>query len=410
MSDTVSSYVEYKKPENIQLSAYETCVYWEKFCDEYYCDQYCIEEGYSHYLDWSYVPEATSYKIYKSQYPGVSTASELAFTGSSHGHEFLYSYNEYYYYYYYNDIIGLDGETCFFYRASFVDAFGVESELSQEVSASVTGGPCIEYIPQNVDVTYQTNESLNYLIWDDIADATGYHVYWGTSTGVTTGSEFLDPTTTPVYGHTGVLPGSTYCYRVAAVINGVEFDLSDEVCETVMVPAPQNVQVEYDASQDWNYVTWNDIPSGIDTTEYNVYWGISTGVSKNSTFFDPTTMTESGHTGVIPGWTYCYAVSAKINGIESELSEEVWKTIPYEGSCIVQVVASGDHTIGLKYDGTVVGVGRNDSIYNASAIDVDSWTDIVSIDAGSQLTVGLEYDGTVAAAGYFINRNLPDQH
>ena len=55
------------------------------------------------------------------------------------------------------------------------------------------------------------------------------------------------------------------------------------------------------------------------------------------------------------------------------------------------------HTVGLKTDGTVVGVGYN----NYGELNVDSWTDIVQVSAGGGVhTVGLKANGTVVAVGY----------
>lgn len=62
---------------------------------------------------------------------------------------------------------------------------------------------------------------------------------------------------------------------------------------------------------------------------------------------------------------------------------------------IVSIEAGGTHAVGLKADGTVVAVGRNDH----GECDVEDWTDIVKISAGANLTLGLKSDGTVVAAG-----------
>lgn len=53
------------------------------------------------------------------------------------------------------------------------------------------------------------------------------------------------------------------------------------------------------------------------------------------------------------------------------------------------------HTVGLKSDGTVVAVGRNED----DQCDVSDWSDIVAISAGDFNTVGLKSDGTVVAVG-----------
>ena len=54
-----------------------------------------------------------------------------------------------------------------------------------------------------------------------------------------------------------------------------------------------------------------------------------------------------------------------------------------------------EHAVGLKTDGTVVAVGRNDD----GECDVSEWTDIVGIATGRTHTVGLKKDGTVVAVG-----------
>lgn len=53
------------------------------------------------------------------------------------------------------------------------------------------------------------------------------------------------------------------------------------------------------------------------------------------------------------------------------------------------------HTVGLKSDGTVVAVGRND----CGQCDVSGWRDIVSVVSGYECTLGLTSGGTVVTAG-----------
>lgn len=54
------------------------------------------------------------------------------------------------------------------------------------------------------------------------------------------------------------------------------------------------------------------------------------------------------------------------------------------------------HTVGLKSNGTVVAIGRNEF----GECDIDDWQNIIDVNAGFDLTVGLKSDGTVVAAGY----------
>jgi hypothetical protein len=58
-----------------------------------------------------------------------------------------------------------------------------------------------------------------------------------------------------------------------------------------------------------------------------------------------------------------------------------------------QVAAGGQHTVGLKSDGTVVAVGYNTS----GQCNVNGWSDIIQASAGGFHTGGLKSDGTAVA-------------
>jgi len=66
------------------------------------------------------------------------------------------------------------------------------------------------------------------------------------------------------------------------------------------------------------------------------------------------------------------------------------------GMITPQIAAGWNHTVGLKFDGTVITVGWDNP---ASLHDVGSWSDIIQIEAGKHHTVGLNSDGTVEAVG-----------
>jgi hypothetical protein len=70
-----------------------------------------------------------------------------------------------------------------------------------------------------------------------------------------------------------------------------------------------------------------------------------------------------------------------------------------QGSVAPMVAVGRSHLVGLKSDGTVVAVGRNDE----GQCEVSGWADIVQVAAGSSYTLGLQCNGTIVAAGHAPN-------
>lgn len=66
---------------------------------------------------------------------------------------------------------------------------------------------------------------------------------------------------------------------------------------------------------------------------------------------------------------------------------------------LVDISVGGTHILGLRADGTVLAVGKNEH----GECDVSEWTDIVAISAGNDHSVGVRADGTLVAAGIYPN-------
>ncbi len=64
---------------------------------------------------------------------------------------------------------------------------------------------------------------------------------------------------------------------------------------------------------------------------------------------------------------------------------------------IKQVATGAYFSLGLKMDGTVVAIGNN----NSDQLEVNDWTNIVSIATGNHFSLGVKADGTVVVAGSF---------
>ena len=67
------------------------------------------------------------------------------------------------------------------------------------------------------------------LDWSDVSGATGYTIYWSTSTGVSSSSTAITGITDSNYTHTGLDDGTTYYYKGATVNSAGTGSLSSEV-------------------------------------------------------------------------------------------------------------------------------------------------------------------------------------
>ena len=70
------------------------------------------------------------------------------------------------------------------------------------------------------------------LDWSDVSGATGYTIYWSTSTGVSSSSTAITGITDSNYTHTGLDDGTTYYYKGATVNSAGTGSLSDEISGT----------------------------------------------------------------------------------------------------------------------------------------------------------------------------------
>ena len=79
-------------------------------------------------------------------------------------------------------------------------------------------------------------------------------------------------------------------------------------------------------------------------------------------------------------------VIAKGDNENGQCNVQDWKNI-------ISISANKDHSIGLKYDGTVVSTGYDSDAHKISL--VNEWENVVAISSGYWETVGLKNDGTI---------------
>ncbi len=207
-------------------------------------------------VGWSAVAAATAYNIYWSTTPGVTTATgtQIADVTNPYTHT------------------GLTNGTTYYAVVTAVNASG-ESVESAEVSAIPVA------IPANVSAA--AGDAAVEISWDAAAGANSYSIYWSTSTGVTKGTGIEISGVTSPYAHTGLSNATTYYYVVTAANATGESAVSTEVSATPQVSAeppgaptitaePGNAQVT---------ISWNSV---LNASSYNVYIGLSAGVTQSS--------------------------------------------------------------------------------------------------------------------------------
>lgn len=161
-------------------------------------------------LEWSAVTGASSYKIYWNNKGGVSNAdASVTETTTTYTHT------------------GLTNGTSYFYRISAVTGGGAESPLSDETSAtprqpkpSTPTGLAATVAPGQVTLTWQAAQR-----------AASYKIYWNT-TGSVTAADNSIVAGGLTHTHTELTNGTTHYYRVSAVNDTGESDLSSEISAT----------------------------------------------------------------------------------------------------------------------------------------------------------------------------------
>jgi hypothetical protein len=165
------------------------------------------------WLHWDIAPATLEYEVYWGTSPGLGLDSEFA--GSTPVEGFAHS--------------GVDRGATYYYAIRGHDGRHW-SELSDEVSVAVPQLATPENLRAHVSGTDV------WLTWSAAPEAMEYLLYWGTSPGVTEGSEQAPATTTTEFLHSDRVPGATYYYRIAATDGRWTSALSGEVSAWVAEP------------------------------------------------------------------------------------------------------------------------------------------------------------------------------
>jgi fibronectin type 3 domain-containing protein len=173
-------------------------------------------------VSWPALNGATSYNVYWSTTPGVTTATGTRIAGVTS--PFVHT--------------GRTASTAYFYVVTAVNSAG-ESSAASQVSAT-TNAPPIAVPAAPTGVVAVGGTKVVTISWNAVSGATSYNVYWSTTPGVTVATGTKIAGVTSPFPHTGRADGTAYFYVVTAVNSAGESGASAQVTATTS-PAPPPV-------------------------------------------------------------------------------------------------------------------------------------------------------------------------
>ena len=236
--------------------------------------------------------------------------------------------------------------------------------------------------------------------WEDVDEDMEVHPEGGLLTSAP-GSEFS-------YTHENVAAGTSYTYRVSAVNDAGPGNVSD-ASATVSIDAgapdaPTGLTAMAAADADGIELSWTApvATGGSDITDYNIE--VSEDLTADPVVWTeldititdpvaPATMFSAVHTGLTPGATYHYRVSATnsagLTGEFSETASAVAPDIPGAPTGLT-ATADGENTINLSWTAPEVATGASAiagyKIESSPDGTDDSWTDLEANTGDTEVT------------------------
>jgi outer membrane protein OmpA-like peptidoglycan-associated protein/fibronectin type 3 domain-containing protein len=234
-------------------------------------------------ITWPSVAGATSYDIYYSTTPSVSTSS-TAILGVTSPYQHL----------------SLTNDTAYYYIVIARNAGGA-SPPSSVVSATPLS------LPQTpAGLSAVPGDRKNTLSWESVAGATGYNLYFSTTPGVSVSSTRIQNVTSP-FEHTMLNNGTTYYYIIAA-LNPVGEGIPSSVASArPLSPPSPPILVEASSGDGRVTLSWGAVPEG---ASYDIYFSTTLSVTVFSSRIG-NAVSPYIHSPLVNGTTYYYMVVAK---------------------------------------------------------------------------------------------------
>lgn len=230
--------------------------------------------------------------------------------------------------------------------------------------------------PQNVISSGANGQVI--LSWEQVNGATEYRIYWSTAAGVNKETGTIIPNVSSPYSHTGLINGNTYYYVVIAVNQYGESAESKEVSATpspAAPPLPPSNLATHGGNKTVN-IAWSESQSQEAVTfYYNIYWSVSSGVTKNNGIKIEGVSSPYIHTNLINGTTYYYVVTGVNMYGEGDASQEVSATptrgnVPLAPTGLTATTGTGNDQVTISWNDSVGATSYN--IYWSASSDISS--------------------------------------
>lgn len=192
------------------------------------------------------------------------------------------------------------------------------------VGNSSTANLTVQFFPSAPsDLRGDTGDGEVTLLWSPVPGATGYRIYWATSSGVDPVIGTAVAVNASPYVHNDLANGTTYYYVITSLYQSHESIPSAEIAATAGAPSqPKSLAAVIKGSD--IELSWDAVATA-DT--YTLYWANEAGVNKRNGTPIPAVIGPYLHTG-LSGLPYFYVVTAVNGNGESLESEETTASPP----------------------------------------------------------------------------------
>ena len=245
-------------------------------------------------LNWSTVPNASKYRIYRSTYDNTAWGDWITVNSGSTGTKWADT--------------SITPEMKYKYRIrAYVNGAWGSYSAEETITAAST-------VPAAPTLTVKAESGKNTLSWNTVAGAK-YRIYRSEAGGAF--AAVCTSTTAANWTDTNITPGVKYTYRVRANVSGVWGKYSNEVTVTTASGTPAAPKLTITPGTDANTLSWTAVAGA----KYRVYRSASGGAF--AAVCTSTTGTNWTDTDITPGVRYIYRVRANVGGVWGEYSNEV---------------------------------------------------------------------------------------